>query len=587
MAFSNNYQIKLIETGLESGTWGTSTNNNLERIEQSLGQSVAINVESPPTGSTVVTGPPYVLTWITSDTANVNVSGSEGRAKYVEFVSNGSLTQNVTVEVRGNTSGILPNRFYLVRNSINTGSTAATLTLNAGAGSNYTIESGACALVVINGTSVVGGLTAGTALNAISNLQVDNLQFSASASDIKLPDNEASALEIKSTSANSEFLRFDTDNNHLEIAPGSGINTVEIQAATVDASSQSTKIEVPNSSTTALQVSQSSEDYLTVDTSNTKIIIGESATNVNTDLASPDINITHSSGTDVNLVAGQASALGFFDGGSTEFVRLDTANGTNTGSNRIQLLTDQCDLRVESGNRVQLISGSTLDVDGTSDFSATSNFSALATFSSVDINGGNIDGATIGAASAGYGEFSVIIGTGGSSALHLTNAGAYASFGTTAGSTGHGIRENSGTLNVKNTNSDDWGQPYHTGMVSGEGAYFEVTFDLDDAANLASNSASHGFTAVPRIIRCVLICEATDNGYAIGDEIDLSSLGSPATQGDINAPSGGTYGANSDDVFYALAGTLRAFPKSGYASGESQPVAMTKGNWNLKIMAWK
>ena len=350
MPFSNNYQIKLIGTGLESGTWGTSTNNNLERIEQSLGQAVRINVESPPTGSSRVIGPPYVVTWITSDTANVNIEGSEGRAKYVEFVSNGSLTGEVTVEVRGSTAGILPNRFYLVRNSINVGSTTATLTLNAGAGSNYTIESGACALVVINGTSVVGGLTAGTALNAISNLQVDNLQFSASASDIKLPDNVASALEIKSTSANSEFLRFDTVSNHLEIAPGSGVNTVEIQAATIDASSQSTKIEVPNSSTTAFQVSQSSEDYLTVDTSNTKIIIGESATNVDTDLASSDINITHSTGTDVNLVGGLPSALGFFDGGSsTEFVRLDTQNGTNLGSNRIQLLADQCDLRVESG----------------------------------------------------------------------------------------------------------------------------------------------------------------------------------------------------------------------------------------------
>ncbi len=199
MAFSNNYQIKLIETGLESGTWGTSTNNNLERIEQSLGQAVAINVESPPAGSTVVTGPPFVLTWITSDTANVNVSGSEGRAKYVEFVSNGSLAQNVSVKVRGNTDGILPNRFYFVRNSINTTSTAATLTLSIGTGgSNYVIESGACALVVVNGTSVVGGLAAGSVFNPISNLQVDNLQFSASASDIKLPNNVASALEIKS-----------------------------------------------------------------------------------------------------------------------------------------------------------------------------------------------------------------------------------------------------------------------------------------------------------------------------------------------------------------------------------------------------
>ena len=513
MPFSNNYQIKLIGTGLESGTWGTSTNNNLERIEQSLGQSVAINVEAPPTGSTVATGPPYVLTWITSDTANVNVSGSEGRAKYVEFVSGGSLAENVTVEVRGNTAGILPNRFYLVRNSINTSSTAATLTLNAGAGSNYTIESGACALVVINGTSVVGGLTAGTALNAISNLQVDNLQFSASASDIKLPDNVASALEIKSTSANSEFLRFDTASNHLEVAPGSGVNTVEIQADTVDASSQNTSVSIRDGQADSFEILEGTNSYLKFDTSSQTVHIGEESSDVETlDISTDTIRVANQA-TDIRINAGSTTALTVSDSTGT-ILTVDT-------------LSEPEKIITASTSELEVLG--TLDVDGTSDFSST------ATFSSVDINGGTIDGAAIasstidstpiGSTSANVGKFSSLESTGTTNGLHLSTSDAYANFGATAGSSGYGIRDDSGKLEIKKSGGswNDLGPIFVSTAIAAAsvgGDFKQGAIDIGpfriiwDTITLGSNASTTVTPGVHSEVYVALACGAGASGVA-------------------------------------------------------------------------
>ena len=46
--FTSGYQIKLIANGEESGTWGTSTKENLENIEQALGGSVLIDIDAIP-----------------------------------------------------------------------------------------------------------------------------------------------------------------------------------------------------------------------------------------------------------------------------------------------------------------------------------------------------------------------------------------------------------------------------------------------------------------------------------------------------------------------------------------------------------
>tara|TARA_E500000305_G_scaffold111073_1_gene121284 strand:+ start:1977 stop:3617 length:1641 start_codon:yes stop_codon:yes gene_type:complete len=543
--FSSNYQIKLIGTGEEAGTWGTSTNQNLERIEQALGESVSIAVTSI---SGYSAGSPSTATWLTSDTADAGAALSQGRAGFVEFTSGSDVgASGVIVRVRGNDSSIYPNRIFLVKNSL---SDSRDLKLNSNSTDDtniVTIANGCHALVYTDGTH---------ARNALSKLQIDDLLFPAAA-DITLVNSSATALEIKSTASNSEFLRFDTSNNHLEVAPGSGVNTVEIQAATVDASLQSTKIEVTNGSTTALQVSQSSDDFITIDTSNEKVIVGQTL-----DIDTAEVNAA-TQATDIVLKTNDAAALEVYETSSsgTKMLTMDT--------NTPKVIVP-----------VELEVTGTLDVDGTSDFSATSNFSATATFSSVDINGGTIDGTPVGAASPGYGRFNVLVGTGGSDALHLSDAGAYASFGTTSGSSGHGIRENSGTLNVKNTNSDDWGQPYHTGMVSGEGSYFEVVLS-STIPGAGKVEAAHSLGSVPRLFMIVLRIKSgqTDDGFS---ELAEIPFGLSIDQGNGTRPSLVGY-ADSTNIGFHKHGTGTPFVIDD--SGSITQIDSSK--WEIVARAWK
>jgi hypothetical protein len=163
--FSSNYQIKLIGTGEEAGTWGTSTNQNLERIEQALGESVSIAVTSI-SGYDSTTNP-STATWLTSDTADAGAALSQGRAGFVEFTSGSDVgTNGVIVRVRGNDSSIYPNRIFLVKNSL---SDSRDLKLNSNstdATNIVTIANGCHALVYTDGTH---------ARNALSKLQIDDI----------------------------------------------------------------------------------------------------------------------------------------------------------------------------------------------------------------------------------------------------------------------------------------------------------------------------------------------------------------------------------------------------------------------------
>ena len=190
-------------------------------IEQALGGSVLIDIDAIPSGSAWTADTPAeyngTLDWLTDNdaVAGDGSGNSAGRARYVEFVT--SLTTPVKptlVKIRGDTVDILPNRVFIVRNNLNTASDLSDLVLDVGDGSDYTVRPGAFALVVSNGSSTleIGDGVAEPVFNALSDLQIENLIFGNDA-DITIRDGSATSLEIKSTLANSEFLRFDTLNN--------------------------------------------------------------------------------------------------------------------------------------------------------------------------------------------------------------------------------------------------------------------------------------------------------------------------------------------------------------------------------------
>ena len=194
-SFSDNYQIKLIGTGLEAGTWGSSTNENFKRIEQALGGSILDFDITSPGGTSSWNSGTRTLTWYTMDTADAeDAAGNEGRYRYVVFEDGGGDVGagGAIIDIFGSDSGDFPSRVFFVKNSL---TNSREITFNAGSGSNYVLANGAQAVLYTNTADQEVG-------NLLSNLQVESLTAQ---------DGE---LNVLST---------------LEVGPGTGTGTIQSQ----------------------------------------------------------------------------------------------------------------------------------------------------------------------------------------------------------------------------------------------------------------------------------------------------------------------------------------------------------------------
>ena len=125
--YVNNLRLKEITTGDESGTWGTSTNTNLELIADAFGYST----ES-----------------LASD-ADATITMADGaadgiRALYVKITSGVSLTATRTVTIAPNTVS----KVWIIENAT-TGSQS--ITIAQGSGATVTIANGNKAMVYSDG----------------------------------------------------------------------------------------------------------------------------------------------------------------------------------------------------------------------------------------------------------------------------------------------------------------------------------------------------------------------------------------------------------------------------------------------------
>jgi len=125
--YVNNLRLKEIATGAESGTWGTSTNTNLELIGDGLG---------------------YGTEQVAAD-ANETFTMADGtadgvRAMYLKFTSAGSLTATRELTLAPNTVS----KFWIIENAT-TGSQI--ITIKQGAGATINVASGAKKMVYTDG----------------------------------------------------------------------------------------------------------------------------------------------------------------------------------------------------------------------------------------------------------------------------------------------------------------------------------------------------------------------------------------------------------------------------------------------------
>ncbi len=124
--YVNNLRLKEIATGDESGTWGTSTNTNLELIGQALGYGTeAITTNADTHASTVGDG-----------------AADEARAIYLKYT--GTLDSACTITIGPNTM----KRFQIIENAT---SGSQSIIISQGSGANITIGTGAVKAVYLDG----------------------------------------------------------------------------------------------------------------------------------------------------------------------------------------------------------------------------------------------------------------------------------------------------------------------------------------------------------------------------------------------------------------------------------------------------
>ena len=159
--YSSNLKMELIGSGEQAGAWGTTTNKNWEKTEESSSAFAQVTITQPvdATGSdpgwNAAAG---TYNWTLSDTADAytpnsaSVVGSSGRAAFVEFT--GTPTKLVTVNIRGNSSINYPNRVMFVKNSVVGG---FDLSFDAN-GTDFLLKNGAVAAIYTEPGVAVGNV---------------------------------------------------------------------------------------------------------------------------------------------------------------------------------------------------------------------------------------------------------------------------------------------------------------------------------------------------------------------------------------------------------------------------------------------
>ncbi|WP_347852153.1 hypothetical protein, partial [Planktomarina sp.] len=126
--YVNDLRLKEISTGDEAGTWGTSTNTNLELIGEALGYATQQVFSSDADATTTV----------------ADGASDPARAMYFKVTSAGSLTATRTCTIAPNTVS----RVMFIENAT-TGSQS--IAISQGSGANVTIATGKTAVVYLDG----------------------------------------------------------------------------------------------------------------------------------------------------------------------------------------------------------------------------------------------------------------------------------------------------------------------------------------------------------------------------------------------------------------------------------------------------
>ena len=217
--YVNNLRLKEIATGDESGTWGTSTNTNLELIGEALGigtEAITTNADTHTT--TVADG-----------------SSDAGRAFYLKYT--GTLDSACTITIGPNTM----KRVQIIENAT---SGSQNIIISQGSGANVTIAPGKVAVVQLDGAG-----SGAAVLDALTDLAVTD---SLSINGTTLTIGDATAEDTKIVfdgNAQDFYIGLDDSADDLIIGLGSAVGTTP--AISIDENQNVTMPQIVTASTSA------------------------------------------------------------------------------------------------------------------------------------------------------------------------------------------------------------------------------------------------------------------------------------------------------------------------------------------------
>ena len=217
--YVNNLRLKEIATGDESGTWGTSTNTNLELIGEALGigtEAITTNADTHTT--TVADG-----------------SSDAGRAFYLKYT--GTLDSACTITIGPNTM----KRVQIIENAT---SGSQNIIISQGSGANVTIAPGKVAVVQLDGAG-----SGAAVLDALTDLAVTD---SLSINGTTLTIGDATAEDTKIVfdgNAQDFYIGLDDSADDLVIGLGSAVGTTP--AISIDENQNVTMPQIVTASTSA------------------------------------------------------------------------------------------------------------------------------------------------------------------------------------------------------------------------------------------------------------------------------------------------------------------------------------------------
>ena len=348
--YVNNLRLKEIATGDESGTWGTSTNTNLELIADAFGSGTeAITTNADTHTTTIADG-----------------SADEGRAIYLKYT--GTLDSACTITLAPNTI----NKLWIIENAT---SGSQNIIISQGSGANITIGNGKVAAIFTDGAGsgaavldAFADLELSSTLTAAGNVTMsadasvgDDLSLVSDAavlnfgadSDVNLTHVADTGLLLNSTMA----LQFNDASQYIN-APSNAIldinatDEIELNATAVDLNGT---LDVSGTSTLTGNVTMSADASVGDDLS---LVSDAAVLNFGAD---SDVSLTHVA--DTGLLLNSTRQLQFND--SSQYINAPSATILDINA------TDEIEL-----NATAVDLNGTLDVSGVSTLTGNVTMSA-------------------------------------------------------------------------------------------------------------------------------------------------------------------------------------------------------------------